>query len=243
MKLPMKELVLVFVLVFLGWNQYQQRQDSRMMAALLQHQIALNDSTWAILASGKTRSGELEAVKTGAKELGGKLVAGVRLVTRADTVYVPLREAETTQQDSIRYAQVRDTTESGVEIAVDAEAPPYPAPLKLGYQVVVPPFTPEVGFVRVGDRYTAVVSWRGQQVQVEDAYFDATAKEVARTPAWALVNRTSWSGERKESALLVERGVGKLTLGAGPSVYTQEGDKAHFGWAFALRSTLLKSKN
>lgn len=100
------------------------------------------------------------------------MVAGVRIVTRADTVFVPVTQTPTeVKPDGTRVATVSDTTKGGISVNIHAEAPPYPADLKIGYNVIVPPFTPEVGFVDYGQgRIGAVVSWAGQDFEIEDAY-------------------------------------------------------------------------
>jgi hypothetical protein len=136
-------------------------------------QMRVNDSTLAVVADHRTERDELPALKDAAETLNGRLVAGVQIHTKADTVYAPLREViqSTVEPDSTRNAVLVDTTESGIEVRVEGRAPPYPANLLLGYHIVVPEFNPEVGFVKVGNSYAAVVSWRGKQYTVENAFY------------------------------------------------------------------------
>jgi hypothetical protein len=53
---------------------------------------------------------------------------------------------------------------------IDAEAPAFPAPFKLGYSLTVPAFSPSVGFVQTGNSYAAVVTWAGQQIKIDNAF-------------------------------------------------------------------------
>jgi hypothetical protein len=239
---------LALLIGFLAWGQFTQLKENKALSALLKHQVALNDSTQAILAAERSRRGELEAAKEGAKALGGRLVAGVRIQTRADTVYVPLTDVETVEREGTRYATVEDSTKLGIKIRVDAAAPPYPSPLQLGYNVIVPEFNPEVGFVQVGDQFVAVVSWAGQEFTLEETFFDPRTKRTAGLPKWAVVNENTWGTNRKGSALLVERRLGsKSTLSMGPAITIQPRDdsKTHWnmGWTVNMRSVYWKSKN
>jgi hypothetical protein len=132
--------------------------------------IVLNDSTQARLTRSESSRKELLALKDAARTLDGKLVAGVRLVVRPDTVYVPIREVETVWlEDSTRVATLRDSTE-GYYVTVTGKAPPT-GPLELGYEIITPEFTPQVGFVRRGSDYYAVVSWAGKRVETSEAFF------------------------------------------------------------------------
>jgi hypothetical protein len=161
------EIVLALVVVLFGATLWREHHRA---AELEGYYKQVNDSTVAEVAAWKAKAHSLEALKDAAKEEKGKLVAGVQIRTKPDTVYVPAKVVLTKDSSGTRTASLTDTTKMGIEIKVDAEAPPYPAPLKLGYNLVVPEFTPEVGFMKKGDFYVALVSWAGQEFTVENAF-------------------------------------------------------------------------
>ncbi len=134
--------------------------------------IVVNDSTQAVIARLRRENGRLAALVDATNTIGGRLVAGVQIRTKVDTLMVPVGAVPTTIVDSTRYATITDTTKTGVRVRIDAEAPPFPAPLRVGYEVVTPEFNPQVGFIRTGRTYAAVVSWAGQQFTVENAFFE-----------------------------------------------------------------------
>lgn len=132
--------------------------------------IVVNDSTQARLATLTSQNQKLLALKEAAIAMDGTVVAGVRIHVASDTIYVPLQEVPTVlTEDSTRRATLADSTK-GYVLHVDAEAPPS-GPLKVGYTLRTPEFDPEVGFVKRGEDYYAVVSWAGQEVTTEDAFF------------------------------------------------------------------------
>jgi hypothetical protein len=134
--------------------------------------VVINDSTTGQVTRPTRQPGTLGGLVDATRTAGGRLVAGVQIRTKVDTLYVPVTEVPTETTDSTRTAVVVDTTNTGVQIRIEAEAPPHPAPLKVGYEVVTPEFNPQVGFVRTGRSYMAVVTWGGQQFRVENAFFE-----------------------------------------------------------------------
>ena len=133
--------------------------------------VTINDSTKALLARTKKERDSYKALLDAAKQTGGKLVAGVQTKVKPDTVYLPAQETPTTTTpDSIRHAVLKDST-AGYSVTVEATAPPFPAPLKLGYTVVTPELHPEVGIVKRGEAYYAVVSLGGRQYEIEKSFY------------------------------------------------------------------------
>jgi hypothetical protein len=145
--------------------------------------VKVNDSTTAQSTVPTTSKADLPALVDAAKTLGGKLVAGTKIKTKPETVYVVRRIAPTTISftDSSRTATRTDTTK-GYIVTIEADAPKFPAPLKLGYNIVTPSFTPEVGFVERDGSYYAVVSWAGQQTEVSKSFY-----QVPKTRPLALI--------------------------------------------------------
>lgn len=132
----------------------------------------VNDSTQAELARVKMQRDSLAALWDASKTMGGRPVAGVKIVVRPETVYVDRQEVVTVNTpDSARYGTLTDTTPGGYVVKIEAEAPKYPAALKLGYTLTTPEFSPEVGFVKRPEGYFAVVSWAGVNFEVKNAFF------------------------------------------------------------------------
>ena len=137
--------------------------------------MQLNDRTLARHVQFKADTDSLGEAVAAADALNGELVAALAIRTIPDTVYVPI-DTVTTQFDTTsvgvtRTASLTDTTDLGIEITVEAEAPPMPAALKLGYKVVVPEFRPEIGFVETDDGIFATVSWADMEFNVEAPFF------------------------------------------------------------------------
>lgn len=148
--------------------------------------IQVNDSTRAVIAQLTADKEDLWALLDAAKSMDGKLVAGVRVVIKRDTIYVPVREVVTVaHEDGSRTATKTDTLPGGYHLRIDATAPPFPAPLQLGYNLETPEFAPEVGFVQRGKAYYAVVTWSGQTYQVKGAFYRQPARRPLRLVAGA----------------------------------------------------------
>jgi hypothetical protein len=134
--------------------------------------MQINDSTQARVAKAEGDRNQYRSLYEAEKALNGELMAAVNIRVPADTIYVPVTEVAT-EYDSTgtRTAAVRDTADNGALVNIDVTAEPFPAPLQVGYEVVWPEFNPQVGFVRTGDSYTAVVKWGDQEFTLEDAFF------------------------------------------------------------------------
>src|SRR4051812_9398680 len=155
--------VAAVVFAWLAWQGHFAKPPVKLVG-----QTQLNDSTVAAPASTSLGRHELPALTDAANALHGRLVAGVSFHTRPDSTVRALKEVTTSRVDSTRKAVLVDTTKMGVVLHIDAEAPAFPAPLKLGYSLTVPSFSPKVGFVQTGDSYAAIVSWAGQQITVDN---------------------------------------------------------------------------
>lgn len=165
--------VLAIVLVGLGVMRYVEMkrayESARQRSEVLQ---VINDSTEARVALLKRENGTLRALVDASKTMDGKLVAGVRIVVKSDTVRVPTAPVTTELHGYERRAQVTDTLKGGYQVTVTAVAPPHPGALQLGYNLVTPEFRPEVGFVQTKDGSVhAVVSWADQKFEIQDAFF------------------------------------------------------------------------
>lgn len=160
--------VAVCAFAWLAWHEHNVKPPVKLVG-----QTQLNDSTVAAPAATSLGRHELPALTDAADALNGKLVAGVSFHTKADTTIRSLKEVTTSTVvgDSTRKAALDDTTAMGIVLHVDAEAPAFPAALKLGYSLSVPSFNPKVGFVRTGDTYAATVSWGGQKITLDDAFY------------------------------------------------------------------------
>lgn len=169
-----KLLVGAFLILTLGASAFGwfHEHQARKTVELQNHSLVLvNDSTQARLARVTRENGTLQAIADAAKPLGGKPVAGVTYTVKSDTIYLPAKPVPTTTQpDSTRVASFTDSTK-GYKLRIEATAPPFPAPLRLGYTLVTPEFHPQVGFVKAGDGYYAVVSSAGQTFTTKDAFF------------------------------------------------------------------------
>ncbi len=142
----------------------------------------MNDSTIAVVAKNEPVK---NAVTEAAKTLKGKVVAGATIITAPETVFVQPREVieSTVLPDSTREAVLNDSTAQGYKIKITAIAPPFPQNLKIGYEFIVPSFHPEIGFVKAGNTYAAVVSWAGKTFEVKDAFVVPAERRV---PTWGL---------------------------------------------------------
>jgi hypothetical protein len=159
--------VAVCAFAWLAWHNYNAKPPVKLVG-----QTQLNDSTVAAPANTSLGRHELPALTDAASALNGKLIAGVSFHTKAETTIRPLKEVTTSTAvgDSTRKASLDTTTALGIALHVDAEAPAFPAPLKLGYTLSVPSFNPKVGFVETGDTYAATVTWSGQSITIDDAF-------------------------------------------------------------------------
>lgn len=162
----------ILVLIGLGHEYWQERQ-ARIRAEKASEVLSvINDSTQARVSLLEVQRDSFAALVEAADKVGGDVKGGVKIVVRSDTVYLPADTAKTViTEDSARVASLSDTTEVGYQIQITAKAPPYPAPLELGYRLITPEFRPEIGFIQKGDQYLAVVSWAGQKAEIAQSFF------------------------------------------------------------------------
>jgi hypothetical protein len=144
-----------------------------------------------------------------------KFIAAVTIKTKPDTVRVPVKEVipSTVLPDGTRKAELTDTTALGYIVTVKAEIPLAPANPKLGYSFIVPSFEPQVGFVKIGNSYAAVVRWKDQSFTLENAFVVPAER---RDPNWNLYASVGGSYSTTEktygsptAALNLDRKVGK----------------------------------
>jgi hypothetical protein len=155
-------------IVVMGWMIWKDRPAPVPPSAPVQ----VNDSTQLLAAQLELARGELRALRDAAKQVHGKPVAGVRIEIRPETIYVERTNQPTDSlQDGTRIAKLVDTTKEGVQVEISASAPPSPAPLGIGYRLVLPPFAPEVGFILKDGRYYAVVTVPGRSFTTSQAFF------------------------------------------------------------------------
>jgi hypothetical protein len=160
----------------------------------LREQRQLNDSTQAVLAATRADREQLAGLLTTAEEINGKLVAGLRIrIPARDTVIIYDTLETTRLVDSSRVATFRDSTFAGT-IAGTINAPPYPAPLGFSYELKRPEFNPAVGFVQVGDRFVATVTWQGEQAKVEAPFFEPPKAAKKRERPWFPYAEVGFSG-------------------------------------------------
>lgn len=172
-KLGWRALVTMFVMACLAIaaRSYVEERRARIDAEHRFAQVVIvNDSIQARLAKLARERDELLALKEAADQMRGDLVAGVKIRVVRDTVYVPVAPVATEIEDSTRIAVLADTTD-GYRIRIETRAPPFPAPLEIGYEIETPEFQPEVGFIRRPEGYYAVVSWAGRTVETSEAFF------------------------------------------------------------------------
>jgi hypothetical protein len=155
------------------WKSWQHEKQLRTIAELqLVGQKQLNDSTVARLTSTDAVKDSLGAALAAAHKLNGTLVAALRIrIPARDTMYVH-DTLPTTIVDSTRIATFSDSGFAGT-ITGTVKAPPFPSPLSVTYNVHRPAFAPQVGFVRVANRTVAVVSWQGEQAEIEAPFAEA----------------------------------------------------------------------
>lgn len=157
-----------------AYHFWKDEHDGRVAAELqAQHQRALNDSTQIVQASERIQHRkEIEGLLTAEREMQGKLIAALKIaIAQRDTTIIHHGLPTDTLPNGTRTATFADSTFAG-KLAGTVTAPPYPAPLGLAYTLTRPAFTPEIGFVRVGNKTIATVVWQGETYKIESAYFD-----------------------------------------------------------------------
>lgn len=175
-------LALVGLLLLVGGIQTYRLQHAQTQSTELALQLSgekqLNDSTNARLAITTAHKDSLEGSLSAAKALNGRLVAAARIrVPARDTVIVYKDLPTTVADDSTRTAEFSDTTFAGT-VTGKVTAPPCCAPLGITYKVHRPEFSPQVGFVQVGNSYVATVTWQGEEAHVEAPFFTPPPKRL-----------------------------------------------------------------
>lgn len=183
MKSPPWKFVVGAFLVFAALSEFHRWRSAAKLDADTREcqgiKVLVDSTTTATCARLKADADELVALREAAGKLGGTAVAGVKVILRTDTLYLPPRAVPTDTAASARYAVLEDSTEDFV-LRVEATAPPYPADLVLGASVTPVERTAEIGFVKTGSGYLAVVSGRG--IRTTEAFFTPEADR-----RWALL--------------------------------------------------------
>jgi hypothetical protein len=156
----------------------------------------LNDSTEALLATTTRERDHYRSLVAAANQLGGKPIAGIEIHVAPRDTTLKHDSLPTRITDSLRTAQFRDSTFAGV-IEGTMSAPPFPAALGLSYQVHRPAFDPKVGFVQVGDKAVAVVTWQGEKTTIDAPFFTPSLtkpKRLERYVGWSEVQALGIAG-------------------------------------------------
>lgn len=164
---------LIFALVAgmaaIGW--YHEHAKRAVVTEDLHTQRRINDSTVAKLAVAEAANKSTQALILASKQLGGKPLAGFRiLVPERHTVVVHDTLPTTRLVDSTRTASFEDSTFAG-RIKGTVTAPPFPAALGVSYELFRPAFSPTVGFVERDGKAIAVVTWAGENVEIDAPFF------------------------------------------------------------------------
>lgn len=162
---------LLLVVGTLGWKVYTGGKELNSLRANIE--IIRGDAKLRV-ADLERKNGELEELLRHAEEVGGDLVGGVVITVPADTIERPVGETPITVVDTatlIRTATLADTLDTGHEIYVTATTGDYPDPIHIGYKLILPEFNPQVGFIRRGDQYFAIVHWADQKFEVAEAFY------------------------------------------------------------------------
>jgi len=139
--------------------------------------IVINRGIIARYVKFRAEKDSLQGVVEAADKLNGELIAALAIHTKPDTVIVYRAAAPTSFEEMLgigiqRTASLTDTTDMGIEVTFSALAPANQnEPLQLGYQVMVPSFRPEIGFVQTEQGVVATVSWANQEFDVEAPFF------------------------------------------------------------------------
>ncbi len=140
--------------------------------------LQLNDITLARFAMHDIEKDSLHQAIDAADALNGELVAALAIRTAPDTVIVQVASVDTqfdtTHAGVVRTAFLTDTTDMGIEVTVHATAPPVPAELELGYEIIIPEFNPVIAFIENSEGVFASVSWANMDFQVEAPFFRPT---------------------------------------------------------------------
>jgi hypothetical protein len=164
-------LILAIAIVAIAYRAWHSERDDKTAAqAALVTQRKLTDSTVAVLASERADKTQLKELLESAKKVNGALMAGLSIhIAPRETTIVNHPIVTVTNPDSTRTGLFSDSTFAGT-ISGMVTAPPCCAPLAIQYSVKRPAFDPKVGFIQVGNRLAAVVSWQGEEVTIEHPY-------------------------------------------------------------------------
>jgi hypothetical protein len=193
-KLPSGRTVLLAAMATLVvasfWNHKKEESaDVQALEAVLANMGKQLKDAQAVIAKKDAELSDFKNLREASKALAGKhgkLVAGVTItIPERDTVLVHDTLKTTVLSDSTRIGSFEDSTFAG-KLRLVVKAPPCCGPLVLdSLKVTRPEFSPEVGFVKVGSHYVAIVAWQGEEFKIKTAFFDPDpAKPTKRFVSW-----------------------------------------------------------
>lgn len=171
-----------------AWTDWRHADPDAETAERYRRQVRINDSTVVVLAGKDAKIRELEGLAVAARQVNGRLVAGFKahLELHAASGAAEGSEAPAdTASDSTRTWDFRSENPFGV-LEANVAVPPYPRPPVLRYRIFPAAIEPSVGFVRVGQKYLAVVTCDVcSQVRVEAPFVDpAQLRPEPRLSRW-----------------------------------------------------------
>lgn len=169
---------------WLGCNIERGRHetDHDALVAQFHRQQRINDSTAVILAAERAQRKELQGLVVAEKQLDGRLAAGFRVILHSDTARgIAHAKPEPAVVDDTRVLfPVTDSSPVGrlqgtMYVARDLSS------ADLAWTFVPNPLVPQVGFVKVGSHYLAVVTCSScTETTIEAPFFDPPKPAVPR---------------------------------------------------------------
>lgn len=163
---------------FGGVRAYREQVQRRVVAELaLAGQTQLTQTTAARLTTSQAAGDSLQEVVAAARRLNGRLRAAlaIRVPARETTIVddtLTTTPSISPDGTTTRRAEFSDSTFAGTISGV-VIAPPT-GPLVMEFLTVRrPEFRPQIGFVDVGGQMVAVVSWQGEQFNIDAPYMAA----------------------------------------------------------------------
>lgn len=128
----------------------------------------------AELTQAKYERDSVRALLNAAKQLNGELIAALRIrIAQRETVFIHQTIETRMLPGGTRTATFADsTTWAWVKGKVTAPADTG-QPLSVQYTLGRKAFTPQIGVVKTGDAYFAVVQWEGERIQLDKPFFRA----------------------------------------------------------------------
>lgn len=154
-----------FGFVVLKWKH--ERQERFNLQAKLAQEITLKNGAIAMVAQGHLERDSLLTLVEAAKESGGKVVAGVKVVVKERVVTVH-DTVLATGPDTARTAHFADSNEVAT---IEGDVTATPTEFYFDYHFTRRPIVIDVGFVQVGDSTWVVAKAVGDSVRVVAPYY------------------------------------------------------------------------